>query len=155
MGGNRILERQFVIVANFRAPDNNLSGALLPKNRYALLVVLEDSLLELATCSVDVSTAGISHRCLNTDGCKLTNKVLSALGRRGPKARTLDVVELDEVDVREGSATEICESVELGRSVVDAADHGVLVRGATTSPLDVLSHRRVEVKQRVLLDAGH
>ena len=110
---------------------------------------------ELTTGSIDVGTTRVADGCLDADGGKGADKEVGSLGCRGLELGTLEVVELDEVDVGERPAREVTQSVELGGVVVHSPDEGVLVGGPTAGLLDVLLHDLVQAAKRVLADAGH
>lgn len=113
------------------------------------------TLRKLAASSVDIVAARVPDGGLDTNLREPTNKHLSLLLGRWLKLRSFEVIELNEIDVRQSSAAEITEGVELGLRIVNTADEGILVRRATTSGLYILAHDFVKVRERVLLHAGH
>ena len=107
----------------------------------------DDALPELTTCGINVRAAGVSDGGLNTHRGEPPYEVLSTkIGRRS-ELGPLDLVELDEVDVRERALAEITERLELGIGVVDATNEGILIGGASSGLVDVLSHHVVEVDE--------
>lgn len=117
-----------------------------------LLLVL---LRKLAAGRINVRATRVANRGLNANGGKRTNEKLGLLGGGGLELGALEVVELDEVHVREGAAREVAEGIELVGVVIHAADEGVLVRGPASGLLDVLLHDLVKAAERVLAHARH
>lgn len=66
-----------------------------------------------------------------------------------------NVVELNEIDVAERPGAEVDQSLHLGIGVVDAVDHGKLVRWAAAGLLNIELDGLVEPGKRVLLHARH
>ena len=66
-----------------------------------------------------------------------------------------DIVQLDDIHVRERVLAEVAEGGHLVTRVVDASDEGILVGRAPAGAVDVLPHYGVEVEQGVLLHTGH
>lgn len=115
----------------------------------------EATLLELTTRGVNVAAAGIADSGLNAMHSEPALERLDLLDGRRTERTVGNVVELNQVDVAERSGTEVDERLHLRIGVVDAIDHGELVRRAATGLLDIQLNGLMETRKRVLLDSGH
>ena len=127
----------------------------LVRNEAEVLKIRVVTLRKLAASSVDIVAARVPDGGLDTNLRKPTNKHLSLLLGRWLKLRSFEVIELNEIDVRQSSTAEIAKGVELGLRIVNTTDEGILVRRTTTSGLNILAHDFVKMRERVLLHARH
>ena len=112
-------------------------------------------LRKLTARGVDVIAARVPDGGLDANLGEPANKLIGTLLRGGLELGSLEVVELNQVDVSKGPAGEVAKGLELGVVVVHATNEGVLVGWSSASGLDVLAHDLVKSLERVLLDARH
>lgn len=114
-----------------------------------------EALLELTAGGIDIVAARITNSRLHSMHSESTLKSFDFLDGRRLERAIGDVVQLDEVHVAQRTLAEIDERLHLGIGVVDAIDHGELVRRTTPGILRVILQRLVKAKQGVLLHTGH
>lgn len=114
-----------------------------------------EALLELTTGSIDIIASGIANGRLDAMHGKAALKSLHLLDGGRLERAVRDVVQLDEIHMAQRTLTEVDERLHLGIRIVDAVDHGELVRGATTGLLGVVLQRLMKTEQGVLLNTGH
>ena len=112
-------------------------------------------LRKLAACGVDVVAARVPDGGLDANLGEPANKLIGTLLRGGLELGSLEVIELNQVDVSKGPASEVAKGLELGVIVVHTTNEGILVGRPSAGGLDILAHNLMKSLERVLLDARH
>lgn len=116
------------------------------EKKETLVIVALYVLAKLPARGVNVGATGVSDRGFDANRGKSAYEFACPCVRGRLEARPLDLVQLDEIDVREVITAEVAKGGELVLGIVDTLDERILVGGSTSGFVNVFTHNVIKMQ---------